>query len=96
VAKPTDEKGLALYTELTRINQAWVVLWVVLGIVVLLTIAILYATFFRQDVKLAGINGGLDGIFGWCLKIIVRFHFPTKEKGIVTSIKEKLLGDGEG
>jgi hypothetical protein len=88
VAKPTEEGGLALYTELARINQAWVVLWVVLGIVSLLTIAVLYATFFRQDVKLAGINGALDGLFGWCLKIIVRFHFPT--------IKEKLLGDGEG
>lgn len=93
---PSNDTELALYKELSKINQGWVVMWVVLAICIGLTAAILYATFATKDYKVAGINGLLDGLFGWSLKTIVKFHYPSSEppKAIVPLIKEKVLGSG--
>lgn len=91
---PKNEKELAIYREMSKINQGWLVLRVILGVSIALTIAVLYATFRNGNFHLAAINALLDGLFGWCLKIIVRFHFPAAEKGIIPQLKEKLLGEG--
>lgn len=90
---PTNDRELAVYRELSKINQGWVVMWVILGVCVALTVAVFYATFRKGNVQLAAINAALDGLFGWCLKIIVRFHFPAVEKGIIPKLKEKVFGE---
>jgi hypothetical protein len=77
---PANEKQLLIYKEIGRSNQAWTVMIFVLAIVALLTVAFLYCIFGHQTPTPTAISGLLDGLFGWCLRAIISFHFPQIEK----------------
>jgi hypothetical protein len=48
----------------------------VLVCMAVLTAAFLYCVFGHQTVAPTAISGFLDGLFGWCLRAIINFHFP--------------------
>jgi hypothetical protein len=94
VDPPKNDKQLALYREMSRIKQGWTVLWFVLACVASLTIAFLFCLFQHQKAGPTTISGLLDGVFGWCLRAIIKFHFPSsgsdEDKGFVGNILSKL------
>lgn len=64
-------------------------------IVAVLTIALLYSALWEHDLGMSTINGALDGLFGWSLRAIVKFHFPSSneensDKGLIGKILSKL------
>lgn len=95
---PATQAQLAIYRELKKINQAYIVLWFVLGIVTALTGAFLYCLIWHSKAEGATVSALLDGLFGWCLKAVVNFHFPRNEslseeaKGLYGNLVSKLKG----
>ena len=76
---PVNEKQLLIYTEISKDNRAWILLVFVLVVVAVLTGAFLYCVFGGQKVALTTISGLLDGLFGSCLRAIIKFHYPSAE-----------------
>jgi hypothetical protein len=75
---PENEKQLLIYQEISRINQGWIAFYFVLAVVSVLTVALLYCIFWHQTTAPTSISGLLDGLFGFCLREIIKFHFPSK------------------
>ncbi len=76
---PLNEKQLFIYTEISKDNRAWLLLYFILGVVAILTIAFLYCIFSSQKIAPTGISGLLDGLFGSCLRAIIKYHYPSAE-----------------
>jgi hypothetical protein len=89
--RPANEKQLSVYKEISRDNQAWTVLVFVLGCVAVLTFAFLYCIFGHQTRTPTAISGLLDGLFGSCLRAIIKFHYPSadKDQGPISSFLSK-------
>jgi hypothetical protein len=93
---PKTEKQLTIYKELHRIKQGWIAFWFILATVAALTGAFLYCIFGHVSGGPTTISGVLDGLFGVCLRAIIKFHFPSADDGkaesggIVTKLLSKL------
>ena len=94
VDHPKTDKQLTIYKELQKIRQGWIAFWFIVIAVAALTVAFLYCIFDRVNGGPTTISGILDGLFGVCLRSIIKFHFPSgdadKSDGIVSKFFSKL------
>ena len=69
---------LHIWKEVNSIDQAWFLLKFLIGIVSVLTVAMI--TFFAlgRGWAASGMSAALDGVFGVCLLKVTDFHYPNQ------------------
>jgi hypothetical protein len=73
-------------------DRGWIVCIFVMSWVGIFSVALLYSIFADKGKAAVATSGGLDGLFGWCLRTIIKFHFPPKDKSVVQRLVDKVVG----
>ena len=75
----TDRQRLTIET-LAKIRMAWVALWFALVLFSIAFVVFVVAIFTSRNAAATSIEGIIDGILAWILKIVYSHLFPPPKK----------------
>lgn len=84
-----EAAGLALLES----NRAWTVCKFVMWGVAAFSVAFIYCAVTGKGKASVSISGGLDALFGWALRTIIKYHFPEKNEPLLLRLVGRFRGE---
>jgi hypothetical protein len=89
INKRQEAAGLAMLES----DRAWTVCKFVMCGVAVFSVAFIYCAVTGKGKAVVSISGGLDALFGWALRTIIKYHFPEKNEPLLLRLIGRFRGE---